>query len=107
MLYYVFISGTELVRRVVLEMLAKGCEEVALEAEVTNKAALRLYENLGFIRDKRLQRYYLNGSDAFRLKLLAPNVQKEADGESSIISTCDFEAACQLDKLSVESIAER
>jgi len=40
-----------------------------LETEVTNKAALRLYENLGFVHDKRLFRYYLNGVDALRLKL--------------------------------------
>ena len=53
-------------------MICGGCEEVALEAEVSNAGALRLYERLGFIRDKRLQRYYLNGSDAFRLKLLLP-----------------------------------
>ena len=32
----------------------------------------QLYEKLGFLRDKRLQRYYLNGVDAFRLKLLIP-----------------------------------
>lgn len=43
--------------------------QVVLETEITNKAALRLYENLGFIRDKRLFRYYLNGVDALRLKL--------------------------------------
>ena len=43
--------------------------QVVLETEITNKAALQLYENLGFIRDKRLFRYYLNGVDALRLKL--------------------------------------
>ena len=42
--------------------------QIALETEVTNAAALRLYESLGFIRDKRLPKYYLNGNDAFRLK---------------------------------------
>ncbi len=42
---------------------------MVLETEITNEAALRLYENLGFVRDKRLFRYYLNGVDAFRLKL--------------------------------------
>ena len=31
--------------------------------------ALRLYETLGFVRDERLINYYLNGVDAFRLKL--------------------------------------
>ena len=43
--------------------------QVVLETEVTNSAALGLYENLGFVRDKRLFRYYLNGVDALRLKL--------------------------------------
>jgi peptide alpha-N-acetyltransferase len=39
-----------------------------LETEVTNESALRLYEALGFVRDKRLPKYYLNGNDAYRLK---------------------------------------
>ena len=43
--------------------------QVMLETEVTNKSALRLYERLGFTRDERLLKYYLNGVDAFRLKL--------------------------------------
>ena len=46
-----------------------GCDEAVLETEVTNLGALRLYEGLGFVRDKRLHRYYLNGNDAFRLKV--------------------------------------
>jgi peptide alpha-N-acetyltransferase len=40
-----------------------------LETEYTNQGALGLYQGLGFIKDKRLYRYYLNGIDAFRLKL--------------------------------------
>jgi N-alpha-acetyltransferase 30 len=37
--------------------------------------SLRIYENLGFIRTKRLHRYYLNGNTAFRLLLyLKPGV---------------------------------
>ena len=43
--------------------------QVVLETEVTNRAALCLYENLGFVRDKYLHQYYLNGVDAYRLKL--------------------------------------
>lgn len=43
--------------------------QVVLETEITNKSALKLYKNLGFVRDKRLFRYYLNGVDALRLKL--------------------------------------
>ena len=50
-------------------MKKKNCEEVSLETELVNTKALSLYENLGFIREKRLQKYYLNGGDAFRLKL--------------------------------------
>jgi hypothetical protein len=43
--------------------------QVVLETEVTNEASLRLYERLGFLRSKRLHRYYLNGNTAFRLVL--------------------------------------
>ncbi|KAJ8645939.1 hypothetical protein MRB53_007687 [Persea americana] len=64
--------ATELVTRSIQVMMSSGCEEVTLEAEVTNKGALALYGRLGFIRAKRLFRYYLNGVDAFRLKLLFP-----------------------------------
>ncbi|XP_025105371.1 N-alpha-acetyltransferase 30-like [Pomacea canaliculata] len=61
--------GSSLVTKAIRAMIADDCDEVVLETEITNKAALRLYENLGFIRDKRLFRYYLNGVDALRLKL--------------------------------------
>jgi len=64
--------GSELVRKSIQAMIEGKCEEVALEAEVTNQGALKLYQGLGFIRDKRLHRYYLNGVDAYRLKLLLP-----------------------------------
>ncbi|XP_069115993.1 N-alpha-acetyltransferase 30-like [Argopecten irradians] len=61
--------GSHLVRKAIRAMILDDCDEVVLETEITNKAALRLYENLGFVRDKRLFRYYLNGVDALRLKL--------------------------------------
>ncbi|CAL1372990.1 unnamed protein product [Linum trigynum] len=66
--------ATELVTRSIRVMMESGCEEVTLEAEVTNKGALALYGRLGFIRAKRLFRYYLNGVDAFRLKLRFPQL---------------------------------
>lgn len=65
-------TGSTLVKECIAEMIKRGCEEIVLEAEATNMGALRLYQNLGFIRDKRLRRYYLNGNDAYRLKLLIP-----------------------------------
>ncbi|XP_055541564.1 N-alpha-acetyltransferase 30A-like [Wyeomyia smithii] len=61
--------GTTLVQKAIQAMLEDNADEVVLETEITNRPALRLYENLGFVRDKRLFHYYLNGVDALRLKL--------------------------------------
>lgn len=62
--------GSALVCRIVKRMRKMGCSSVTLETEVTNKAAMRLYEErLGFIREELLVRYYLNWGDAFRLRL--------------------------------------
>jgi len=61
--------GSTLVQKAIDAMMEREADEVVLETEITNKPALRLYENLGFVRDKRLFRYYLNGVDALRLKL--------------------------------------
>ena len=61
--------ASKLVLMSIREMIKRGCDEIVLEAEVNNDAALNLYENLGFLREKRLYRYYLNGVDAYRLKL--------------------------------------
>jgi peptide alpha-N-acetyltransferase len=73
--------GRELVSRAARAMAAAGAAEAALEAEATNAAALRLYEGLGFLRDKRLARYYLNGADAFRLKLRLPRKEEGEEEE--------------------------
>uniref|UniRef100_A0A182PK53 N-terminal methionine N(alpha)-acetyltransferase NatC n=1 Tax=Anopheles epiroticus TaxID=199890 RepID=A0A182PK53_9DIPT len=61
--------GTTLVQKAIQAMVEDHADEVVLETEITNQPALRLYENLGFVRDKRLFHYYLNGVDALRLKL--------------------------------------
>ena len=61
--------GSTLVKKAIEAMVDDDADEVVLETEITNKPALKLYENLGFVRDKRLFRYYLNGVDASRLKL--------------------------------------
>lgn len=44
-------------------------QQIVLETEMTNTAAMKLYERLGFLRSKRLHRYYLNGNSAYRLVL--------------------------------------
>lgn len=51
-----------------LTLLSVACQ-IVLETEITNTAAMKLYERLGFLRSKRLHRYYLNGNSAYRLVL--------------------------------------
>lgn len=71
---------------VIRRLVDRGCDEIVLETEETNVAALRLYENLGFVRDKKLPRYYLNGVSAFRLKLWVKpwdEISKEGTGAYS------------------------
>ena len=71
--------------------------QVVLETEVTNTNAMNLYSRLGFIREKRLFRYYLNGVDAFRLKLFfelrngideIPTLESVTIGEKSEENDC-------------------
>ncbi|KAK9466580.1 acyl-CoA N-acyltransferase [Lipomyces arxii] len=61
--------ASQLVRMAIDCMIDDGAHEIVLEAEVENESALQLYENMGFMRSKRMYRYYMNGSDAFRLVL--------------------------------------
>ena len=69
--------GKLLVQKSVDLMKEKGADEIVIETEVTNKASLGLYGckpnsnhvALGFVREKRLINYYLNGNDAFKLIL--------------------------------------
>jgi ribosomal protein S18 acetylase RimI-like enzyme len=52
--------------------------QCVLEAEASNTKAIALYESLGFFRDKRLEKYYLNGGDAYRLKKWFPDLDYSA-----------------------------
>jgi peptide alpha-N-acetyltransferase len=60
----------DLVMQCLLVMREAGCFMATLETEVINVKATSLYTKLGFQKDKLLLRYYLNGGDAWRLKLL-------------------------------------
>ncbi len=42
-----------------------GASEAYLEVRVSNEAAIRLYEKLGFKKIRVLRRYYLDGEDAW------------------------------------------
>jgi len=60
--------------------------QVALETEVTNAPAMKLYERLGFLRSKKLHRYYLSGNSAYRLILYLKH-PKGGHGDGG--ETCD------------------
>ena len=63
------VFATMVVEAEITHMIKNSADEICLETEVTNAGAMKLYENLGFLRAKRLYRYYLNANDAFRYKL--------------------------------------
>ena len=61
--------GRKLVHRNIEAMRKLGADEVVLETEITNEAALKLYDSFGFLRHAHYKSYYLNGNDAYKLKL--------------------------------------
>ena len=76
--------GSGLVRKALVRMRDEyECDEVFLEAEITNQGALKLYARLGFVREKRMERYYMNGNDAFNLLLWFPKRDKKSAENSS------------------------
>lgn len=44
--------GKKLVELLIEELKKFNCDELVLETETTNTAALRFYENLGFLKEK-------------------------------------------------------
>jgi len=61
-----------LVEMAIEAMRDKGADEIMLETEFDNISSLNLYAKLGFVRTKRLYRFYSNRKDAFRLILPFP-----------------------------------
>lgn len=70
--------ATALVKRAIEAMAERKADEIVLETEETNIPAMRLYERLGFLRSKKLHRYYLNGNSAYRLVLLLRSIDPDA-----------------------------
>ncbi|KAF4437085.1 ribosomal- -alanine N-acetyltransferase [Fusarium acutatum] len=70
--------ATTLVKKAIDAMTKRNADEIVLETEETNVAAMRLYEQLGFLRTKKLHRYYLNGNSAYRLVLPLKYIDLEA-----------------------------
>ncbi|KAL0577181.1 N-alpha-acetyltransferase 30 [Marasmius crinis-equi] len=89
-LFALLTRASTLVRSSMEAMKEDGVEEIVLETEYDNYAALSLYESLGFIREKRLFRFYLNGKDAFRLVLPIPPQTPESEyGSDDTISSTE------------------
>eukprot|EP00892_Ulva_mutabilis_P011385 jgi/Ulvmu1/8619/UM046_0019.1 len=76
--------GSELAKRAIQSMIEEHVDEVTLECEAHNRAALALYQHLGFLKAKRLRRYYLTGSDAIRLKLHLKPMPDMTDSEDQL-----------------------
>lgn len=79
--------ASTLVRNSIEAMKEDSVDEIVLETEYDNHAALALYESLGFIREKRLYRFYLNGKDAFRLVLDLPHDNTNVTHASALSSS--------------------
>lgn len=82
-------------------LLTSWLLQVVLETEFDNAAALSLYESLGFIREKRLFRFYLNGKDAFRLVLVVTPIRQddkalESDPDSPLMENTPLQDAKML-----------
>ena len=74
--------ATALVKMAIDAMAKRNADEIVLETEETNIPAMRLYERLGFLRSKKLHRYYLNGNSAYRLVLLLKS--PDSDGATDL-----------------------
>ena len=56
--------------------------EISIETEVDNYAALGLYESFGFIRTKMYINYYFNANNAYKLKLFNYNIDSEENNNT-------------------------
>ena len=55
--------------------------EISIDTEVDNYAALGLYESFGFVRTKMYINYYFNANNAYKLKLYNYNIDSEEANE--------------------------
>ena len=74
----------ELIRRVIKAFDAtQEVNQIVLETEASNEAALRLYESLNFLRTKLLMHYYGSNRHAFRLKYILPLLDENEEWDES------------------------
>ncbi|KAG6006114.1 hypothetical protein E4U54_000226 [Claviceps lovelessii] len=82
--------ATALVKQAIDAMIKRQADEIVLETEETNVPAMKLYERLGFLRSKKLHRYYLNGNSAYRLVLPLRTVDPEEGAKYSTRETFEY-----------------
>ena len=58
-------EGRERLERVSDSLRNAGASELVLEVETTNKAAITLYESVGFVKDHVMPDYYGKARDAY------------------------------------------
>ena len=59
--------GSTLLNHFLREMTNLNVTSVELEVRTTNKAAIEFYKKQGFIQEERLNQFYQNGEDAYRM----------------------------------------
>lgn len=57
--------GTELMNRLEKIALDRGCTYAYLEVRTDNKAAIKMYQRLGYSIVRKQELYYINGDDAY------------------------------------------
>jgi len=78
--------GERIVREVVTRLARRGVKEIFLEVRVSNRAARRLYERLGFVEIGRRRNYYVRPSeDAIVMRKRLRNRRSDPDPWSPII----------------------
>ena len=68
--------GKILVEEAMRGAILRKCDELYLEVRCSNTAAVRLYENLGFLIRQRLKTYYRDGEDAYLMAVEFPDPSK-------------------------------
>jgi len=61
--------GTALMIEAINMLKRRGAQKIYLECRVSNIAAIKLYEKLGFRVTKRIKSYYRDGEDAYIMEL--------------------------------------
>jgi ribosomal-protein-alanine N-acetyltransferase len=68
--------ATKLLRRAIESLNASGIDEFWLEVKMSNLEAIGLYLKFGFKNEAVLKAYYSDGSDALRMHLVLPALNR-------------------------------